>query len=106
MDYNQRFELQTQQTVQNDKCDTTVEWQTVYAGYAAVKSMGSTEYWQAAAQQAEDTVKLIVRWHPALGADTRDARILWNGKALDIKSIQNVDERGEQAVIRAVIKNE
>lgn len=54
--------------------------ETVYAGYARVTSLGSREFWEAAAVQREDTLKLFARWHPALAADTRGHRILWRGR--------------------------
>lgn len=105
MDYDQLFELQTQQTTQNDCGDVSVEWATVYRGYARMSSLGSTEFWQAAAVQAQDTIKLFARFHPVFNEiDTRNARIIWRGKALDITSVENVNFRNEQIVMRAVFK--
>lgn len=104
VDYDQLFELQKQQTVQDDGGSVSVEWATVYRGYARMSSLGSTEFWQAAAVQAQDTIKLFTRFHPAFdGIDTREARILWRGKPLDIAGVENVGFRNEQIVIRAVI---
>ena len=105
MDYDQPFELQWQQTVQNDCGDVSVEWATVYRGYARMSSLGSTELWQAAAVQAQDTIKLFTRYHTAFdGVDTREARVLWRGKALDITSIENVGFRNEQIVMRCEVR--
>ena len=107
MDYDQPFELQKQQMVQDDGGSVSVEWATVYRGYARMSSLGSTEFWQAAAVQAQDTVKLFTRFHPVFGeVDTRDTRILWRGKYLDITSIENVNFRNEQIVMRAVFRDE
>ena len=103
MDYTERFELQKQTASQNGCRDVSVAWETVYAGYARVTSLGSREFWEAAAVQREDTLKLFARWHPALAADTRGHRILWRGRALDIVQVENVGMRNEQAVIKAVM---
>lgn len=102
MDYNQPFELQRQATSQNECGDPIVEWITSYKGYGYVKSLSSTEFWQAAAVQAQDTMKLFCRWHPAFNVDTRAARIVWNGRMWNITSIENVDGRSERAVVRMV----
>lgn len=102
MDYNQPFELQRQTASQSMRGDPIVKWATAYRSYGYVKSLSSTEFWQAAAAQAQDTIKLFCRWHPALNVDTRIARILWNGSAWNITSIENVNGRGESAVVRMV----
>ena len=39
-------------------------------------------------------------------ADTRKGRLLWRGKALDVKSVDNVNFQNEQTVIKAVMKDE
>lgn len=107
MDYRERFELQEQRATQNDKGDSSVNWVTVYAAYARVANLGSREYWQAAAVNAESTLKFFCRYHPALDmADTRKVRLLWRGKPLDIKSIDNSNFQNEQMVIKAVMKDE
>lgn len=107
MDYRERFELQEQSATQNDKGDSSVEWVTIYAGYARVSNLGSREYWQAAAVNAESTLKLFCRYHPALDmADTRSVRLLWRGKQLDIKSIDNTNFQNDQVVIKAVMRDE
>ena len=113
-DYDHRFALQTQEAVQNEKGDTSVEWVTVYEGYARMAPLSSTEYWQAAAVQAEDTVKLFTRYHSVFDerdesgkrkVDTRRARVLCRGMELDIKSIENVGFRNEEVIIKAVAKS-
>lgn len=113
-DYIHRFELQVQEPSQNQSGDTSVEWVTIYAGYARIAALGSSEFWQAAAVQAEDTVKIFTRYHPVFDerdesgkrkVDTRRARILCRGMELDIKSIENVGFRNEQVVIKAVARS-
>lgn len=107
MDYRERFELQEQRAAQNDKGDSAVEWVTIYAAYARVANLGSREYWQVAAVSAESTLKFLCRHHPTLDmADTRKVRLLWRGKALDVKSVDNVNFQNEQTVIKAVMKDE
>lgn len=105
MEYDQRFELQTQERTQDSIGRTGAEWTTAYAGFARVGALGSAEYWQAAAQQREEEVKLFCRWDPRLDVDTRSARILCRGHVYDVKSVENVNCRNEACVIRAVMRS-
>lgn len=107
MDMREVFKLQTQQTVQNDKGDTSVDWIDVYQGYARVANLGSREFWEASAVSAENTLKFFTRYHPSFDSlDTRSVRLMWRGKALDVTAIDNVNYQNEQIIIRAVVKNE
>lgn len=107
-DMRERFELQTKRGGSvNAKGDPIVEWETAFEGYASVKNLNSREYWEAATVNAENSVKMRTRWHPALDiTDFRKLRILWRGKTLDVKSISNVEWRNELVEIRAVFVNE
>lgn len=105
MDYSYRFELQKYETAQSDCGDVSREWSTVYVGYGRLQGLGSTEFWQAAAVQQQDTFKLFARWHPAFSRlDPKDARILVLGMELSILAVENVGFRNEEAVFRVVRK--
>ncbi|WP_244411470.1 phage head closure protein [Raoultibacter timonensis] len=107
MDYREPFELQTHQIVQNDKGDTSAEWTTVFKGFARVANLGSREFWEAAATGAENTLKFFTRYHPSFpDVGTRDCRLLWRGKALDVTQIDNLNHQNDQIIMRAVMKDE
>ncbi len=75
---------------------------TVYSGFARVSNLSSKEFWEAAALGNESTVKLFARYHPILdGIDQKKNYVRWRGKRLDIVSVDNVNSRNEQAIIRA-----
>lgn len=102
-DYNQQFEIQEPVTTFDEKGDPSSEWKTFYGGYASMRALASREYWEAARVGAEDTVKLFTRWHPKLDkVDCKKHRLLWHGEAFDIKQVENVGYRGEEAVVKAV----
>lgn len=104
MDYREKFDLQEQRMSQNECGDVSTEWETVYSGYARVASLGSTEYWQAAATNQQETLKLFCRWHKRLDMlDTVRHRIVWRGRHLDILSIDNLNGLNGQCVIRAAV---
>ncbi len=103
MDYDQRFELQVHAASQNECGDVKADWTTVYKGWCAVRSLGSSEYWQARAVQEKDVLKVFCRWHPSMSVGTRKARLVWRGCVMDLKSVENVDMRGERCVMRAEV---
>lgn len=107
-DMRERFELQIKNGgAVNSKGDPVVEWETIFIGYASVKNLNAREYWEAAAVNAENSVKMRTRWHEALDiTDPRTVRILWRGKTLNVTSISNVEWRNEVVEIRAVFANE
>lgn len=91
----------------NNKGDPCLVWNTVWEGYASVRNLSYKEYWEAAAISAEQTLKLVTRWHPALDiTDPRQVQILWHGRTLDVRSIGNVGWTNEFVEFRAVVKNE
>ena len=103
MDYGYRFELQKREAVQNDCGDVSQEWSTFYVGYGRLAGLGSTEFWQAAAVQQQDTFKLFARWHPGFAKiDPRDVRVKVLGMELSVISVENVGFRNEEAILRVV----
>lgn len=78
-------------------------WETVYEGFAAVSTLSTRAYIEAAAAGLEDTCELQCRWHPSL-AETKGktARVLINGREMNVKAIINEHERNERAVIKVV----
>ena len=107
-DMREPFELQIKKGGSvNSKGDPVVEWETIFTGYASVKNLSAREYWEAATANAENSLKMLTRWHAKLDVtDFRKLRILWRGKTLDVKSISNVKWRNEFVEIRAVFSNE
>lgn len=102
MDYETHFELQSQEVIQDAVGTVSSTWKTTYAGFGHLRCLGSTEYWQAAAQQREDEMKLFCRWDKRLDVDTRSVRLLIHGEPYDIKYVENVETRNETCVIRVV----
>jgi SPP1 family predicted phage head-tail adaptor len=61
---------------------------------AMIKTLKGREYYQAATIQAEKTTRFVLRYSKNLDQNlNEDMRILYNGKAFEIESIINDDEK-------------
>ena len=85
------------------------EWQTRQTLWAAMNSLYGQEYWAAAAQGQQNTVVFVVRWCPAIGQALADGdltrwRILHEGAAYDIQSVDDMECSHRICKIRAVKK--
>lgn len=83
------------------------EWKPFRKTYAYMNGLSGKEYWEAATLNAENTVDFVCRWKKFFNEmDTKNYRIVWNGKVFDIKTIDNVQFRNDTVKIRAVHSNE
>lgn len=73
-------------------------WQDYKTVWASVSNLSEREYYQAAAIQAEKTVKFLIRYIE--GIDT-DMRILFKGKQFNISSIDNMKYVNKYIEIKA-----
>lgn len=76
--------------------ETWEEYKTVWA---AVSNLSGREYYQAAAVQAEKTVKFTIRYLSSL---TADMRILFEGKQYNITSIDNIKYENKYIEIKSL----
>jgi len=81
---------------------TTQQWQDVATVWAAVENLYGREYWEAAAVQAENTVKFTIRYRA--GIET-SMRIAFRGKIYNIISVDNIKYRNEYLEIKAVAQD-
>ena len=88
------------------KMQPSGEWADYYRCRAYVNGLSGSEYWAAAAQQAENTVVFEVRWccrlseiHPQI------CRIVFRGSVYDVKSVDNVQYNDRFIKIKAVMKH-
>ena len=77
---------------------TTQQWQDVATVWAAVENLYGREYWEAAAVQAENTVKFTIRYRPDVD---QAMRIVFRGKIYNIISVDNIKYRNEFIEIKA-----
>jgi SPP1 family predicted phage head-tail adaptor len=77
---------------------TTQQWQDVATVWAAVENLHGREYWEAAAVQAENTVKFTIRYRADV--DT-SMRIKFRDKYYNIVAIDNIKYRNEYIEIKA-----
>lgn len=74
-------------------------WQEVKRAWAAIKTMQGREYFAAAAAQAENTCRFVIRYAPDI---TTDMRINYKGRIFDISQPPiNDDEANKTLTIIA-----
>lgn len=86
-------------TVVNENGFEEEAWQDYKTVWASVSNLSGREYYQAAAVQAEKTVKLLIRYSQEL--DT-SMRILFKDKQYNITSIDNMKYANKYIEIKAL----
>ncbi|WDU84211.1 phage head closure protein [Caloramator sp. Dgby_cultured_2] len=76
----------------------TQEWQDIASVWAAVKNLYGREYWEAAAIQAENTVKFTIRYRNDID---NTMRIKFNNKYYNIIFIDNIKYQNKFIEIKA-----
>lgn len=97
-DLRHRITLQKYNETTDDEGFSTQEWQDIATVWASVENLFGREYWQAAAIQAENTVKFIIRYRKDV---TTDMRIQFQGQQYEIISIDNIKYKNEYIEIKA-----
>jgi SPP1 family predicted phage head-tail adaptor len=93
-----RITLQRLTTTTNENGFEIEEWTDVKTVWASITNLHGREYYEAAAVQAEQTVKFTIRY--LSGVDT-SMRILFQGKQYNITSIDNIKYQNRFIEIRA-----
>ena len=105
-DYNQRFAIAKVRYSVDENGRQMPDPETVYAGYAKVNNLSGREFWDAMAIDRQDTLRFYTRWDRRLkDLDCADHVILWDGKELDITSIDNVAHGNAQCIIKAQVRS-
>ena len=82
------------------------EWMTYYRNYAYANKLSGTEYYSAAVTQAQETIKLTLRWKPSLDAvNPLDYRVIWNNRVYNIKDVDNVQFRNERVILKVMLED-
>lgn len=98
-DLRHRITLQKFTTVVNENAFEEEAWQDYKTVWASVSNLSGREYYQAAAIQAEKTVKFLIRYIEDI--DT-SIRILFKDKQYNITSIDNVKYSNKYIEIKAL----
>lgn len=97
-DLRHRITLQKYIETTDDEGFSTQQWQDIATVWASVENLYGREYWQAAAIQAENTVKFTIRYRKDLSSDMR---IKFQGQHYEIISIDNIKYKNEYIEIKA-----
>ena len=98
-DLKHRIILQKFTTLVNENGFEVEAWEDYKTVWAAVSNLYGKEYYQAAAIQAEKTVKFTIRF---LDSITADMRILFEDKQYNITSIDNIKYANKFIEIKAL----
>jgi SPP1 family predicted phage head-tail adaptor len=98
-DLRHRIILQKLTTLVNENGFEEEAWQNYKTVWASVSNLSGREYYQAAAVQAEKTVKLLIRYIQEL--DT-SMRIFFKDKQYNITSIDNMKYANKYIEIKAL----
>lgn len=86
-DLKHRITIQQFTTTVNENGFEVEDWTNYKTIWASISNLHGREYFQAAAVQAEKTVKFTVRYNQNINTDMR---IVFNSKNYDIKFIDNI----------------
>lgn len=98
-DLKHRIILKKFTTLVNENGFEVEAWEDYKTVWAAVSNLYGKEYYQAAAMQAEKTVKFTIRF---LDSITADMRILFEDKQYNITSIDNIKYANKFIEIKAL----
>lgn len=94
-----RIKLQVLETITNDNGFEEETWQDYKTVWASVSNLYGREYFEAAAIQAENTVKFTIRFIKEIN---ESMRIKFRGKQYNITSIDNIKYANEFIEIKAM----
>lgn len=86
-DLKHRITIQQFTTTVNENAFEVEDWINYKTIWASISNLHGREYFQAAAVQAEKTVKFTIRYNSSINTDMR---IVFNSKKYDIKFIDNI----------------
>lgn len=86
-DLKHRITIQQFTTTVNNNGFEVEDWINYKTIWASISNLHGREYFQAAAVQAEKTIKFTVRYNQNINTDMR---IVFNSKNYDIKFIDNI----------------
>lgn len=91
---NRRITLQYQNGWDvDDEGNATPQWDDFATVWANIRPLRGREYFEAAAVNAETTVKMLIRYRPGI---TPDMRVVYNGRIYNIQAVIDVYEGRRQ----------
>ncbi|OCA97871.1 phage head closure protein [Clostridium beijerinckii] len=97
-DLRHRITFQRFTTVVNENVFESGAWQNYKTVWASVSNLSGREYYQAAAIQAETTVKFLIRYVEDINTEMR---IIFKDKQYNITSIDNMKYTNKYIEIKA-----
>ncbi|HFK1431591.1 TPA: phage head closure protein [Bacillus cereus] len=93
--YNKRIILQKKSlNYETDEEGNPLEpWQDTVKVWAAVNPLRGREFWQAASVNAENTIRVEIRYRKGI---TSDMRILYGERILEITNVIDVEEKHKE----------
>ena len=96
-EYRNYVTIQTVTTTQGSDGSSTESWATYISLWAKIKPLTGREYYSAQQTQAELTHNIFCRYTSGI---VPNMRVLWGTRIFDIMEVVNVNERGEEIIMR------
>lgn len=96
-EYRNYITIQTLATTQGSDGSSTEAWTTQISLWAKIHPISGREYYSAQQTQAELTHNIYARYTPGVAPEDR---VSWGGRIFNILEVVNVDERGEEMILR------
>lgn len=93
---NEKIEFQRYETTQNEDGDIVTAWVTYASAFAKVEPLVGREYIAAMAEQAENNIKVTLRYQAGI---KQADRMLLAGEPWDIRSVQNIKFRNRELLL-------
>lgn len=93
---NEKIEFQRYEETQNEDGDIVKGWATYASAFAKVEPLVGREYIAAMAEQAENNIKVTLRYQAGI---KQADRMLLAGEPWDIRSVQNIKFRNRELLL-------
>lgn len=93
-----RVTFETRTTTPNAMGDPVKAYTPAFTAYARVESLAGKERFASQVVQNEAEFRIVTRYNPALASVGPDDRATFDGRAFDIRSVVDVDERRKELV--------
>lgn len=97
--FNQRVTIEQKSVTRTAIGEETVTWTAVATVWAAVQPIRGKEFFAAAQMQDATDHRVTIRYR---GDVTRDMRVMWGSKPLDIVSVIDVNGRKEDLELMCI----
>lgn len=104
--YKHLIQIEKRITIIDSIGNTKKRWDDFKKDYAYINGLSGNEYWEAQANNVENTIDFTLRWKPYMDQmNTLDYKIVFKGKSYNIRTIDNVRYENKTVKFRCISEN-